>query len=178
MNAAFRILVSVVLVLVLSVPAWSASTTIMHSGDECQATNPYSASGIYVSSPGIENIDSSGTAYEVFCPLMGFPFNTDVNPVVVDSVTIYYDDQDSSLELDCWLTLTNWGGGVHWSSTLYSCSTSGGCSNGTSANYTGGNTLAWSPPYGSTTYYPVNLAVGCNLPGNYSNIWGYSVTIN
>jgi hypothetical protein len=167
--------VAVMFAVIAATSTSEATTYIGASGAQCHLTTPgengnYSAVaeyGVY----GLQSVRLAG--FSVTCPIsVG---TTTVYPQSISDVIVGFKDGNNAADssggaLACYVGRTNWNGSAYYSTTRYSCSTTGGCT-GTlgSATFTGTTHLQFtSSDLGSNitgVYLDSNTYVQCSVPG-------------
>ena len=137
---------------------WSSSLDCKAFGSSGDVVNSYLVWDLY----GINNPVVGTTPFPVECPMH---WQGSGQAPSGETATVYY--YDASLDpdngsLDCHVTAVDSSFTTYIGTTVYSCSTAGGCSNPAPA-YVGTNYLTLPALSGTRTY--IQYAAKCNIPG-------------
>lgn len=141
-------------------PLVNATTFVSAGANSCQ---PQTTDAINHTVSGVSNPSTSAASVFV-CPLN---YGTQTASQTLSAVVIRYVDNSSTDTFSCVVYETTYGGSVYTSSSKYTCSTAGGCTDSTTS-FTGSNYLQWNySELGSTLgvqFLDGNYGVLCAVP--------------
>lgn len=156
--------------------AWGLGYETKISGAMCSRVDSTAGTVTHYNS---DSINTAGANVQYVCPIVISCSETqDCSGYTLQSVTAYVTDGSASDWVSCYVEAYNEStGSSYFSSTLYPCSTTGGCSTAPASSYTGTDTLTWSAS-DLSTLNSGSLAFYCYLPsGGSSKIMSYRVAL-